>query len=259
MVSGIRFDEHSVYGSAISPKVGLLYKAAERTRLRTSIGRAYRAPTMTELYQPDIIFGPVIFRSNPDLKPEYILSADVGIDHDFNNGVSVHTDLFYNDMTDMITKQIDGSVLHYFNTGSAESHGLEAGLGWAFATGSVLSVSYTEQRSENKDTGEDLDHIPNRLLSIGLGFSYPLGASFMASLGVTEQYVGPRTYVGLLSGQRESLQGYWRTDGQFTLSWRDTIWIGAMIENATNTTAQDGLVVNPSLGRFYSFQIGARL
>ncbi|MDP6631251.1 MAG: TonB-dependent receptor [Kiritimatiellia bacterium] len=258
LLSGIRVDEHSVFGSAVSPKAGLLFKATDRTRLRTSVGRAYRAPTLTELYQPDINFGSVTFQSNPDLEPEYILSADLGLDHDLPCGLALHADLFYNDMSDLITKQIDGSVLRYANTDDAESYGLETGLALTLATGCVVNVTYTEQRGEVGDSGADLEHIPERLFTVGLRLSHALGRAWRGDVSVTEHYVGDRSFIDLASGQRQELDAYWRTDASLRLTFNDTLWLGATIENATDTTYQEWPLINPAPGRLYALEVGGQ-
>lgn len=258
LLAGLRVDEHSVFGGAVSPRAGLLFKASDRTRLRTSLGRAYRAPSLTELYQPDINFGSVTFQSNPDLQPEYIVSADLGVDHDVTDRIALHADVFYNDMTDLITKQVDGAVLRYANTDDAESYGLESGLDWTLATGCVVTASYTEQHGRNRDTGADLEHIPDRLFTVGLRLGRALGRAWRGDLTVTEQYVGERSYIDLASGQRQNLSGYWRTDTHLRLTFRDAVWFGATVENLTDTTYQEWPLINPAPGRLYALEVGGR-
>jgi len=258
LLAGLRVDEHSTFGTAVSPKAGLLFTATDRTRLRTSVGRAYRAPTLTELYQPDILFGNVLFQSNPDLEPEYILSADLGLDHSFSCRAELRADIFYNDMSDLISKQVDGTSLRFANTDDAESYGIETGLDLTLATGCVVTVTYTEQRGENRDTGADLEHIPERLASIGLRLSRDLGKAWRTDFSITEQHVGERSYIDLASGQRQELDAYWRTDAALRFTFRDAVWVGATIENATDTTYQEWPLINPAPGRLYALEVGGQ-
>lgn len=47
---GTRYDNHSVYGSEISPRISFLYHLGELTSLRGSWGKAFRSPTVNDLY-----------------------------------------------------------------------------------------------------------------------------------------------------------------------------------------------------------------
>ncbi len=47
---GLRFDDHSIFGSAWSPKVGLNIRASDRINLRASWGRGFRAPDLGQLF-----------------------------------------------------------------------------------------------------------------------------------------------------------------------------------------------------------------
>ena len=80
LISGIRVDSHSEFDEAVSPKAGVLCSLGPDTVVRSSVGRAYRAPSAVELFQPTILFGSTTFESNPDLDPEYIITADIGLE-----------------------------------------------------------------------------------------------------------------------------------------------------------------------------------
>ncbi|MBD3241242.1 MAG: TonB-dependent receptor, partial [Chitinivibrionales bacterium] len=78
---GVRVDYHSLMGAVVSPKLACSYRFAEPLRTRVSVGRAFRAPTMVELYMPATeLFSGVTMVPTPDLKPEYIVSLDGGVD-----------------------------------------------------------------------------------------------------------------------------------------------------------------------------------
>jgi outer membrane receptor protein involved in Fe transport len=128
----------------------------------------------------------------------------------------------------------------------------------SLATGCVVSVTYTEQRGENRDTGADLEHIPARLFTIGLRLSHALGRAWRGDVSLTEHYVGDRSFIDLASGQRQDLDAYWRTDASLRLTFNDTLWLGATIENATDTTYQEWPLINPAPGRLYALELGAQ-
>jgi outer membrane receptor for ferrienterochelin and colicins len=47
---GLRYDNHSIFGSAISPKAGLNLRVTDYWRIRASYGRGFRAPDLGQLF-----------------------------------------------------------------------------------------------------------------------------------------------------------------------------------------------------------------
>ena len=255
LIAGARFDEHSEFGAAISPRAGIIRNLSPATTLRASAGRAYRAPSLTELFQPDVYFGSVLFRSNPDLDPEYIISTDLGLEHRFAESLTAGLNLFYNDRDDLITKTVSGSTLSYANTDEAWSAGVEAGVEWRMAPGLKAYANYTGQRTENRETKRDLEHMAEHMLSAGLMLSrsfreWTLGASTDA------HYIGKRGYVDFATGLWEELDEYIRLDAALRCSYRNLVWAGFTIENAADETYREWPLIQPAPGRLYAFEIG---
>lgn len=253
---GVRVDEHDAYGIAVSPKVGIVARTGDRTTLRMSVGQAYRAPSLIELYQPTLLFGNITFASNAELDPEYITTIDSGIDHQVLDSVMVHADVFYNDMTDLITKQISGSTLSYDNTDDAGSVGIEAGVSWEFLPECMTTLSFTEQRSENRETDSDLEHVPERIAALSVRCGTRLGEGFKAEMSLSENYVGTRGYVDLASGRWRELDDYWRTDAALKVTYRESVWVGFTIENASDEQYQEWPQISSAPGRLYAVEIG---
>ncbi|KXB97248.1 MAG: hypothetical protein AA908_08070 [Chlorobi bacterium NICIL-2] len=67
-------------GLQLSPKLGLTYRMSEQTSLRASIGRAFRAATVTERYAA-LRFAGFTVGVNPSLRSEVGWSAEVGLLH----------------------------------------------------------------------------------------------------------------------------------------------------------------------------------
>ncbi len=91
---GLRFDNHSEYGSQLSPRLGMLYNLSEKERFRASIGTAYRAPTFNDLYWPT--------GGNKDLKPEKGWSLEMGLEDTSTASQLKRGTLFYRNVTDLI-------------------------------------------------------------------------------------------------------------------------------------------------------------
>jgi iron complex outermembrane receptor protein len=72
---GLRFDYYSNFGNAVNPSLSGSWWIFPRIRLRSSVGRAFRIPTFTELYYHD-----PNNQASASLKPESAWSAEVGTD-----------------------------------------------------------------------------------------------------------------------------------------------------------------------------------
>jgi outer membrane receptor protein involved in Fe transport len=64
----------------LSPRAGLRFKAAADLDLRAAAYRSFRTPTLNELYRPFRI-GNDITAANPDLGPERLNGAEIGLDY----------------------------------------------------------------------------------------------------------------------------------------------------------------------------------
>jgi len=76
---GARLDYYSSFGTEFNPSVGLGIFLKPDFKLRTSIGRAFRVPTFTDLY-----YNSPANAGNPDLSPEKSWSVDFGGDYEKN-------------------------------------------------------------------------------------------------------------------------------------------------------------------------------
>lgn len=142
---------------ALSPKATLAWTPAALWRLSASYGRAYRFPTVTELYQA-ITTGPTLTSPNPNLKPERADSVDLSAERTLKAGGSVRLSFFSetirNDLLSQSAPLVPGSstLFNYVQnvdevrTRGAElvadrivvGHGLELGG----------SVTYTDAQTE---------------------------------------------------------------------------------------------------------------
>jgi outer membrane receptor for ferrienterochelin and colicins len=101
---GGRFDHHSIFGSAGSPKFGLNYKVTDWASLRASWGRGFRAPDLGQLryrFANPSSFYQVI--GNPNLVPEHSGSWQIGGEfYGFNRKGRLSVNYFRNDIRNLI-------------------------------------------------------------------------------------------------------------------------------------------------------------
>ncbi len=94
--------------NALSPKASLAYELSRTLTLRASLGKAYRFPTVSELFQGSVVSGAII-NNDPNLKPESTLSKELALDWDAGVG-QVRMALFQDDVKDTLYSQTDTTV-----------------------------------------------------------------------------------------------------------------------------------------------------
>ncbi|HEX8963216.1 MAG TPA: TonB-dependent receptor [Rhodocyclaceae bacterium] len=87
----------------VSPKLTVERSVGEDWLLRGAIGRAYRTPTVTELFQA-LTSGNSIIAGNPALKAENATSAEATAEHDLGDGL-LRVSLFEENMHDALYSQ----------------------------------------------------------------------------------------------------------------------------------------------------------
>jgi len=253
LVPGVRFDHHSVFGAVGSPKVSLLYAVTPTTRVRTSAGRAFRAPSLFELFGNVVFHGPIPGLPNPDLEPEHITSFDAGIQHEVNRAFRAEMNVFYNDMTDLIQLTISPQRDHFdwVNVAEARSTGLELvangdATSWL---GYYTNYSYTD--SEDRATGNALALVPRHKVNAGLQLGAELG-SWRLTGSIDQRWVGTRTQSS--SGVPVLLDEYARTDLALYLHPNDDLRVGVHVLNVTDADYQE-TAASPTLGRLVSMSL----
>ena len=187
LVGGFRFDDHSVFGSEINPKLSAMYNLSDSTTLRASAGRAFKSPTIRQLYY-DIPYrhGDYYNQSNPDLKPEVGMGYSASIEQWLLDGqLMTSAGLFRNDVEDMVIVEDTGAMydglplMLYRNVDEAMTQGLELTSKLELNAFS-LNASYTYTDSENKESGLNLPYVPEHSFSLVPAYvwnQYGLGLS----------------------------------------------------------------------------------
>jgi len=206
--------------SGFSPRIGLVYHLRDDTRLRLSLGGAFRAPILDDLYRNGIFWGR-IYKANPELEPERIFSAEIGAEHEIGDLLqaelsayySVGGDYFYpikvgkdpNTGRDLYQRQ---------NVGKVEIYGLEPGLTVRPAEGLKCFANLTLNSSKIKEfkpnpelEGKYLEYTPRLKANVGLLYSNP--SILTASL--VWRYVGGM-YVDPENTEKRKIDPYYVID-----------------------------------------------
>jgi len=144
-----RVDHNSGFGTFLTYRAGLVYRLPSQTRVRASVGRAFKAPTFCEQYcdAPFVV-------GDSTLQPEQSASWEVGLEQDlFSSQLRLWGTYFDQRFRDLIL--YDGSALPgeptYFNGAEATARGVEMGIGSTLGAGIVASASYTYLFTEATD------------------------------------------------------------------------------------------------------------
>jgi iron complex outermembrane receptor protein len=98
-----------------SPKVSLAYVPAPNWTVRASIGKAYRFPTVGELYQ--VVTSPVVSLPDPNLRPERALSEELAIEY-HDRGGQIRLSLFNEVVNDALISQVGPLAVAPAQTGT---------------------------------------------------------------------------------------------------------------------------------------------
>jgi iron complex outermembrane recepter protein len=131
----------------ISPKVAISWQPDESWVFKASLGRAFRYPTVSELYQGSISTNSIV-NNDPDLKPEKSWTSEWTAEHEFGPG-ALRTTLFFETTEDALYSQTNvlvvPNVTNIQNVDEIRTRGLE--LAWVgsnvFVKGLDLSGSLT--------------------------------------------------------------------------------------------------------------------
>jgi len=108
VVLGARVDHHSQYGTEFCPKISFMLEAAKETKIRASIGRGFKSPTIRQaFYTEPYPHGSYYYVSNPDLEAETSWGYSLGVEQSMGERFLSNITLFRNDVKDMITKYVD--------------------------------------------------------------------------------------------------------------------------------------------------------
>ncbi|MGI4791615.1 MAG: TonB-dependent receptor plug domain-containing protein [Janthinobacterium lividum] len=166
LFAGLRWDQNSVYGSQVSPRLSLIHHLPHDQTVRLSYGTAFRAPTIVETYlsliEPVSADLNLTVSGSTDIKPEKIASLEAGYRVDVRGGY-VGLNLFYNRISDIIAVNPiqfapsppfpvgTPTALQYQNDGTAHEAGLELETGFQITAGWHGLANYAFQDVRNGD------------------------------------------------------------------------------------------------------------
>jgi vitamin B12 transporter len=160
LTAGLRYDSHSQFGDAWSPRASLVWNSADALwKVRAAGGSAFRAPTVGELYYP--------FSGNADLKPERSRSWEIGAERTTGGGSGrVEVTLFWNEFRDLIV--FDFATFQDKNIQDARTRGVEVAFRQDLSAAVAVDVGYTWLYAQDLTAGTDLIRRPRHRAYLSL-------------------------------------------------------------------------------------------
>ncbi|MFH1097575.1 MAG: TonB-dependent receptor [Candidatus Desantisbacteria bacterium] len=175
--------------TAFSPKLGVLYKCQRGSLpefekglykldgIRASWGKAFRPPTIYELYKTWKSSTGKTYAGNPELIPETTQSWEIGIDQHLSK-IAISATYFQSRIDDLIySNWITGTYSVKQNAGCGKISGFEmegkmkiASHLDAFANYTLQDTEITSNPADPKTVGKKFEHVPEKMYNLGLSF-----------------------------------------------------------------------------------------
>lgn len=242
---------------ALSPKLALHAKVHSSTSLRAAVYRAFRAPTLNELYRPFQV-GTILTAANDALAPETLNGGDVGIETSIVRGLTMRATGFANWLQDPIVNVTlaDGNRQRQ-NQGAARIIGLEAGVDWTFLHDFTVSAAYTlvDARVIDGDAalvGKQLPQDPAHRFTGTVMYSNPKLFTAMVQVRVLGR---------MFEDDRNTLpiDGVALVDASLSRALAPGLEVFAAAQNLGNTTYLVGRAGVDTVGAPFSFRAGLKL
>jgi vitamin B12 transporter len=157
-----RLDRHSDFGTHPTFSAGIAYLHRETdTKLKASVGTAYKAPTLDQLHGTIPAFG---FSGNPNLDPEKSVGFDIGFEQAlFDGKLRFGSTYFRNWIRDLIDFNLTFSTL--INVDKVHTWGLESFIAVQPLPWLTARFDHTWTRTEDQATGMQLARRPRHKIT----------------------------------------------------------------------------------------------
>lgn len=254
VTAGSRFEHNERFGDFVTYRAAGAAPLGARTRLRASIGTAFREPTFLENFGGAFVIG------NPDLEPERSLGIDVGVEHRVSEAATVSATYFSNSFRDLIDYAFSETEPNFFNVARTRSAGVELEARATLPLGfhGDLAATYLETRVVEPGSspsatatfapGARLLRRPMHTVSAGFGYRDQRGAVDLRASRVgarEDNYFAPDFTV-----RRVALAPYTRADVSAEVALlpaaraRGAAWVTLRVENAFDARYTDAAGFN---------------
>src|SRR5258706_3094577 len=158
--ASLRYDSNDRLGDVSSYRIASALLIAETgTKLKTSYGTGFKAPSLEQLF---VSFPAFNFFANPNLKPEESIGYDAGFEQSIFGHVTFGATYFHNDITNLI----DSNGKTFVNITKAETYGVESFIQFRPLAGLALGGHYAYNIANDETLHETLLRRPKHKASL---------------------------------------------------------------------------------------------
>lgn len=237
--AGTRIENHDAFGTAATWRLGASYLVRETdTKVRGSVGTAFKAPSLDQLYVNFPSFG---FFANRNLRPERSTGFEVGIDQKlFDGKLAFGATVFHNQVSDLIQISSCGtSCSTLTNVARARVDGVELSLDVRPSETLNFHADYTFTNAHNLLTGAPLLNRPRHQVNLHANWQ-PL-AGWWVGAGLAYRRGRYETYFSTFPSRTVEMAGY--TTVRLTTSYDVSEWLQLFgrVENVTDSYYEEPL------------------
>ncbi len=158
LTAGVRVDEYSDFGRTTNPRAALVWQTRYDLTSKLLYGRAFRAPSISELFGQN---NPLIL-GNKNVNPETIDTLELAFDYHPRLDLRLKTNFYFyeiNGLIDFVTSESDASKTAQ-NIRDQKGYGTELEAYWKIKPYLKLKANSAWHRAIDKDTNKIIPNIP---------------------------------------------------------------------------------------------------
>ena len=189
LTPGLRFDQHSAFGSNFSPSLNASHALTDSITLKAGIARAFKAPNLFQQNPEYILYsrgngcavnttGGCYIIGNETLEPETSINKEIGISYNDDLGWNAGLTYFHNDYRNRISPSTTAvsslstttvNVYQWENVPEAVVSGLEGNVSVPLHEQLTWATNFTYMlQSKNRSDGEPLSLVPDYTINTSL-------------------------------------------------------------------------------------------
>ena len=149
LTAGVRVDHYSDFGTTVNPRLALVGNLSPSLTAKLLYGRAFRAPSFTELYSNN-----AALVGDPDLQPETINTVELGLTQQWNPRLWTGINLFVYELDQHIRGERNSNTPvepnRVVNTSGIRGGGLELEARYSLTPALNLTANYAYQTAEDQ-------------------------------------------------------------------------------------------------------------
>ena len=181
LTAGLRYDRYRTNLHTTSPRGALIVHLHNNSTFKLLYGTAFRVPNIYERFIDDPIAG---YKPNTNLMFEKIQTIETVWEQRLNSALSGVASVYQYRMKDLIDQVVDPTdgFLQYQNISSVRAWGVELELQARREDGLMAYANYAFQRTEDRDSNQNLTNSPSHLFKAGFSFFLSKGLSAAGDL-----------------------------------------------------------------------------